>query len=101
MTNLNNEYIEAFHKFSYIYRSKVEYTGEMLRKVNPMQLPMNPHHPITYTDVREIAIKMPEDEYEKFMRGWANYIDLMVVAKDNPMIHEQFEKLHMLVQLLK
>lgn len=92
---------EAFKQFSNIYRCRVEYTGEKLRKVTDFAIPLDPGQPIEYTEVPELAIKMPQDEFEKFIKGWANYIDLMHVASNNPMIGEEYHKLHMLVQLLK
>jgi hypothetical protein len=92
---------ETFKKFAELYRGKVEYTGEKLRRLDPFALPMNPSHPITYKEYDEISIKMPIDEYERFMQNWSNYIDLMYVAKYNPMIGEEFHKLHMLAQLLR
>jgi hypothetical protein len=92
---------ETFKKFSDLYRSKVELTGETLRKLDPFALPMDPSHPITYKETEEIAIKMPRDEYERFLTSWSNYIDLMYVANHNPMIREEFHKIHMLAQLLR
>ena len=101
-TNQQEEQLfEAFKKFSDVYRSKVELTGETLRKLEPFSLPIDPGHPITYKETEEIAIKMPRDEYERFLDNWSNYIDLMYVSKYNPMIREEFHKLHMLVQLLR
>lgn len=96
------EYLfENFKKFSELYRSKVEISGEKIRRLDPFALPMDPSHPITYKEMDEIVIKMPEDEYNRFMQNWSNYIDLMYVAKYNQMIGEEFHKLHMLAQLLK
>jgi hypothetical protein len=95
------ELFETFKKFSDLYRSKVELTGETLRQLDPFALPIDPSQPITYTETEEIAIKMPREEYERFLANWSNYIDLMYVSKYNPMIREEFEKLHMLVQLLR
>jgi hypothetical protein len=92
---------ETFKQFSDLYRSKVEFTGEKIRQIDPFSLPIDPSHPIIYTTTDEIAIKMPRDEYERFIQNWANYIDIMYVAKHNNMIGEEFQKLHMLVQLLK
>lgn len=94
-------YFEAFKQFSELYRSKVEFTGEVLRKLDPMHLPMNPSHPITYSEVNEIAIKMPQDEYERFLQNWREYIDLMYVASYNPIIKQEFEKLIIMVNLMK
>jgi hypothetical protein len=102
MNNKQEEQLfEAFKKFSDIYRSKVELTGQTLRKLEPFSLPMHPGHPITYKETEEIAIKMPRDEYERFLDNWSNYIDLMYVSKNNTMVREEFHRLHMLVQLLR
>ena len=95
------ELFESFKKFSDLYRSKVELTGETLRKLEPFGLPISPLDPITYKETQEIAIKMPKDEYERFLLNWRQYLDLMYVAKYNPMINEELNKIHMLVQLLK
>ena len=92
---------ETFKKFSDLYRSKVEYTGEKLRRLNEFDLPINPLDKITYTEIDEVAIKMPRDEFERFLQNWNQYIDLMYVAKYNHMIGEEYHKLQMLVQLLK
>jgi len=100
-TQIPQGYIEAFKQFSDLYRSKVEYTGERLRKLDPFSLPMNPSHPIMYTEVNEIAIKMPEDEYERFLQNWRQYIDLMYVMSYNPLIKDEFEKVLILVNLMK
>ena len=98
---ITKAYIEAFKQFSELYRSKVELTGEVLRKINPMDLPMDPSQPITYTEVNEVAIKMPQDEYERFLENWRSYIDLMYVANYNPLIKQEFEKVMILVNLMK
>lgn len=95
------ELYEAFKKFSDLYRSKVELTGEKLRQLEPFSLPIDPREPISYKETQEIAIKMPLEEYERFLQNWNNYIDLMYVAQYNPMIREELQKLHMLVQLLR
>lgn len=102
MNNKQEEQLfEAFKKFSDVYRSKVELTGEKIRKLEPFGLPMHPGHPITYKETEEVAIKMPRDEYERFIQNWNNYIDLMYVSKHNTMVREEFHRLHMLVQLLR
>jgi hypothetical protein len=92
---------ENFKKFSDLYRCKVEYTGETLRRVNDFRIPIDPSESITYTETDEIAIKMPKEEFERFLQNWQNYLDIMYVSKYNQMIHEECNKLHMLVQLLK
>ena len=98
---LQKQMFESFKKFSDIYQSKVELTGEKLRKIEPFSLPIDPLDTITYKETQEIAIKMPQDEYERFLLNWGQYIDIMYVSQNNPMIREEFHKLHMLVQLLK
>lgn len=95
------EIIESFKKFSDLYRSKVELSGEKLRKINNFKLPLDPSEPITYTETNEISIKMPQDEFERFLQNWKQYLDVMHVAHYNPLIREELHKIHMLAQLLK
>ena len=102
MTNQHEQQLlEAFKKFSDLYRSKVEYTGEKLRRLEQFDLPINPLDKISYTEIDEIAIKMPKDEYERFLQNWSQYLNLMYVSKYNQMVNEELNKIHMLVQLLK
>ena len=98
---LQKQMFESFKKFSDIYQSKVELTGEKLRKIEPFSLPIDPLDSITYKETEEVSIKMPQDEFERFMLNWRNYIDMMYVAQNNSMIREEYHKLLMLVQLLK
>jgi hypothetical protein len=98
---LQQQIFESFKKFSDLYRSKVELTGEKLRRIESFTLPMDPSQPITYKETEEVCIKMPRDEYERFLLNWHHYLDLMYVSKYNPMIREEFHKLLMLTQLLK
>lgn len=102
MTNQHEKQLfEAFKKFSDLYRSKVEYTGEKLRRLEEFDLPISPLDKISYTEIDEIAIKMPRDEYERFLQNWNQYIDLMYVAKYNNMVGEEYHKLLMLISLLR
>ena len=98
---LQKQMFESFKKFSHIYQSKVEFTGEKLRKLEPFTLPIDPNQSIKYKETQEVSIKMPQDEFERFMLNWRQYIDIMYVSQDNPMIREDFHKFIMLVQLLK
>jgi hypothetical protein len=99
--DLQTQMFESFKKFSTIYHSKVELTGETVRKLDLFDLPIDPTQPITYKETQEVCIKMPLDEYERFLLNWGNYIDLMYVSNENKMIREEFQKLHILVQLLR
>lgn len=92
---------ETFKQFNTIYRAKIEPTGQRLNKVDESNFPLDPGRPITYSTIDEIAIKMPQDEFEKFMRNWCEYVDMMYVAKEHPLIGEEYNKLLMLVNLLK
>ena len=102
MTNQHEKQLfEAFKKFSDLYRSKVEYTGEKIHKIDEFDLPISPLDKISYTEIDEVAIKMPKDEYERFLQNWYQYLDLMYVAKYNPMVGEEYHKLLMLISLLR
>jgi hypothetical protein len=95
------QYFESFKKFSNLYKCEVEVTDVKIRQLHPFKLPMDPSDSLEYVDVDQIAIKMPRDEFERFMQNWAHYIDMMYVSKYNHMVGEEFHKLQMLVQLLK
>lgn len=98
---VEKQYYESFKKFSDLYRCEVEVTGVKIRSLDLFKLPMNPGHPIQYNETDQIAIKMPRDEFERFMQNWAQYIDLMYTSKYNHLIGEEFQKLQMLIQLVK
>jgi hypothetical protein len=98
---IEKQYFESFKKFSNLYKCEVEVTDVKIRQLHPFKLPMDPSDSLEYVDVDQIAIKMPRDEFERFMQNWAHYIDMMYVSKYNHMVGEEFHKLQMLVQLLK
>jgi hypothetical protein len=92
---------ETFKQFSDTYRSKMEFTGETIRKIDNLRVPLDPREPITYTETNEISIKMPQDEFEKFLKAYGQYMDLVYIARHNTMIREELHKILMLVELLK
>jgi hypothetical protein len=98
---VEKQYYESFKKFSNLYKCEIEVTDVKIRQLHPFKLPMNPGHPIEYVETDQIAIKMPRDEFERFMQNWQQYIDLMYTSKYNELIGEQFHKLQMLIQLVK
>lgn len=98
---VEKQYYESFKKFSNLYKCEIEITDVKIRQLDPFKLPMNPGHPIEYTETDQIAIKMPRDEFERFMQNWQQYIDLMYTSKYNQLIGEEFHKLQMLIQLVK
>ena len=98
---VEKQYYESFKKFSNLYKCEIEITDVKIRQLDPFKLPMNPGHPIEYVETDQIAIKMPRDEFERFMQNWQQYIDLMYTSKYNQLIGEEFHKLQMLIQLVK
>ena len=99
--NTDQQLTQSLKQFKDLYRSKVELTGEKLQIVNEFDLSARPSERISYREVDEIAIKMPKDEYERFLQNWNQYIDLMYVAKYNNMVGEEYHKLLMLISILK
>ena len=99
--NKDDQLFESFKQFQMLYRSKVELTGEKYHMIKDIDLSAKPLDNIGYDIVNEVAIKMPQNEYEQFMLNWSHYIDLLYTAKDNPIVEKEFHKLLMLAQLSK
>ena len=99
--NKDQQLTQSLKQFKDLYRSKVELTGEKLQIVNEFDLTARPSERISYREVDEVAIKMPRDEYERFLQNWSQYLNLMYVSKYNQMVNEELNKIHMLVSLLK
>ena len=99
--NTDQQLNQSLKQFKDLYRSKVELTGEKLQIVNEFDLSARPSERISYREVDEVAIKMPRDEYERFLQNWNQYLNLMYVSKYNQMVNEELNKIHMLVSLLK
>ena len=99
--NKDEQLTQSLKQFKDLYRSKVELTGEKLQIVNEFDLTARPSERISYREVDEVAIKMPRDEYERFLQNWSQYLNLMYVSKYNQMVNEELNKIHMLVSLLK
>lgn len=93
--------LETFKQFSDLYRSRVELTGEKIRKIDSFRIPMDPSQTFSYTEQNEICIKMPQDEFERFLRDFSKCVDLYKSARENPMIREQLNQITMLVELYK
>ena len=99
--NNNEELNQSSKQFRDIYRSKVELTGEKLKIIRDFDMSARPLDSISYDTIDEVSIKMPRDEYERFMLNWSQYLNLLYVSKYNQTVNEEFNKIHMLVQLLK
>ena len=104
-TEQENKLYENFKKFTILYNSTITYTDEKVYRLSPLTYNLN--HPIPVEDMIEkdcedvINIKMPKSEYTRFMSHWANYIDIMRMCKDNPLILTEFEKVVIMVNLMK
>lgn len=102
---IEQQLFESFKQFAELYRAKVEKTGQKQYHFTPETLAI--FHTgqvptmIEKQYVDEIAIKMSEDEYNRFMQNWRMYIDLMYVCRHNPIIREEFEKVMIMVKLLR
>ena len=101
-TQQERDLYESFKKFTNLYSCNIHFTGEKLYKIRDHDyLTLNPDEVIKHPCEEEIAVKFPQSEYEKFLHNWANYIDILYTMEKHPIIKEEFQKLIMLVQLLK
>lgn len=90
-------------QFDMLYQCEIETFKKLVHK---------PINPLTYKDIiidntvrKEVKefvnIKMPIEEYERFNQNWEQYLTLMIVARDNPRIKDEYHKLLMMVNLLQ
>lgn len=102
---IEQQLFDSFKQFAELYRATVEKTGKQSYHFTPETLAVFQTGQVPtmiekeYVD--EIAIKMGEDEYNRFMQNWGMYIDLMYVCRHNPIIREEFEKVLIMVRLLR
>lgn len=104
MAILSNDYEQFKHtigQFSNLYRNKVEFSGEKIRRIDNFRIPIDPADELTYTEENEISIKMPQSDFERFMKDFNNSLDMYVLARNNPMIQQELHRLNMLVELYK
>ena len=96
--------MENLKHFEALYQCRIEPTGETLYKapnVRESNIPLTLMEKIFMEKEREIAIKMPESEYVKFVANWNQYMDILLTSNKNPEIREQFQQLMLLVHMLK
>ena len=88
----------------FIYKAKVEETGkEISRLQDNVMMSYNDPSSSIHLDIlreKEIAIKMSESEYNRFLRGYENYLDLIYGIKD-PVVRDMFDKMMMYIKLKK
>lgn len=98
-------------KLKSLYRCKVELTGETIYMLKPgvfdPRFPFTPKppyhmdHPDVHHSEKEVAIKMPESEYQRFISDYNQFMSILTTISDNPQIRDQYHQLLILVNLLK
>jgi hypothetical protein len=89
--------------FMTVYKSKIVMDGEKIAMYEPLNITYgaNPHHQhIQQRMENVVAIKMPESEYQRFMTGYENYLDLIYGMRD-PIVKDMFEKMMVYIKLMK
>ena len=89
-------------QFDALYQCSIESFKQIMRE--PVSYD-NLSSPDTIFRTKEIVvefvnIKMSREEYERFNQNWEQYLTLMIVARDNPRIKEEYHKLLMMTNLL-
>jgi hypothetical protein len=90
------------NQFDMLYQCNIETFTKLVHK---------PFDPLSYDDINYpiqikeelkqfVNIKMPIEEYDRFNQNWEQYLTLMIVARDNPRIKEEYHKLLIMVNLL-
>ena len=91
-------------KLKLLYTCSIGLTGEKVYKTPALRnnfMPLSDIEKMTYPVENEVAIKMPESEYHRFVENWNNYLTIMQVAAYNPMIKEQYQQLLILANMYK
>ena len=87
--------------FPKMYRCRIGPTGEILKRITHINVPMGQLHDVEYAQEREMSITMPEPELRQFLNDFENWADVLSVCRENPHIQAEYEKLLILVRLLK
>jgi len=92
------------NNFQQLYQCSISHTGEKLYKVPQSVVPsqqLNSDFVMRHSSEYEIAIKMPESEYNRFVTNWNQYLAMVNLAKRNPEFKEQFQHLMALASILE
>ena len=87
--------------FMTVYKSKIEKTGEKISMYDPVHVSYGPNPFMQHLEQRTenvICIKFAETEYNRFMRGYSDYLTLIYGIKD-PVARDMFEKLMIYLKL--
>jgi len=105
-TSDKEQYVfNQFKKLNQLYLARVDPQNTVKKRLSPatrnaMQHGIMPAT-IEHVEEHEIGLIFPETEYNRFMKDWGKYIDLMYVCKHNENVKNEFEKVMLMVQLLK
>lgn len=88
-------------QFDNLYQCSIESFKQIMREPvrHDMFLP-DTMFQTKETVVEFVNIKMTVEEYERFNQNWDQYLTLMIVARDNPGIKDEYHKLLMMTNLL-
>lgn len=87
--------------FKLVYKSKIEITEEKVYLYDPISVGYGPnpyHQHIQQKQENVVNIKMPQSEYERFIRGYQDYCQLIHGMQD-PVARDMFEKMMMWIKL--
>lgn len=92
------------NNFEALYQCRIEPTGEIIYKAPDVRVP---HTPLTLMEKilmekeREIAIRMPESEYNKFLQNWNQYMDIMLTINKHPHLRDEYHRLLVVINMMK
>jgi hypothetical protein len=99
-----NNIMQAPINFQALYRCQIEPTGEQIYNVpnsRDNNKPLTLMEKMVYASEKEIAIKMPETDYLRFMENWNMYMQIITASHQHPEIREQFQHLMIMANMLK
>lgn len=83
-----------------LYRCRIQPTGEILKRITHIHIPMGQLEDVTYAHEREMSILMPEPELKQFLSDFENWAEMLSVCREHPHIQSEYQKLMVLVKLL-
>jgi hypothetical protein len=90
--------------FQELYRCVIQPTGERIYKLpdyRPQGIPLSEGEKWLYENEREIAIKMPESDYVRFMENYNMFMTILRASKNFPHVKDQFETVAVMANMLK
>jgi hypothetical protein len=95
--------MQAPTNFQQLYKCNIGLTGERIYKARNDHEPNRPlsiMEKVLLASEPEIAIKMPESEYLRFMENWNMYMQIINASQHNNEIKEQFQHLMVMSNML-